>query len=216
MEGKNIIKDLEKLAKLYVKTTINDVRVEASEMFDKNFQREAFFNEKWARRKFNDDDTRNILTGTGALRKSIISKVEGNKIVFETTLPYASIHNEGGTITVTKGMKQHFWKMYLQIVGSTKPKEGQQPFAEKYQRKKNGKLRNNKKNRVLNAAAEFYKAMALKPIGSKIVIPKRQFIGNHPELEAAIEAIANKDLVKNLFANPDIPYYEAMNEAKRK
>lgn len=198
MEGKKTFKELEKLMKRYIETTINDVRVEATEMFDKNFQREAFFNEKWARRKFNDDDTRNILTGTGALRKSIISKVEGNKIIFETTLPYANIHNEGGTITVTKGMKQHFWKMYLQIVGSTKPKEGQTPFAEKFQRTKKGKLRNNKKNRTLNAAAEFYKAMALKPVGSKIVIPKRQFIGNHPELEAAIEEIANKNAIEIL------------------
>lgn len=196
MECKNIIKDLEKLVKQYIDLIISDIRVEASEMFDKNFQREAFFNEKWARRKFNDDDTRNILTGTGALRKSIISKVEGNKIVFETTLPYASIHNEGGTITVTKGMKQHFWKMYLQIVGSKKAKEGQKPFAERLQRKKKGTLRNNKKNRTLTAAAEFYRAMALKPIGSKIVMPKRQFIGTHPELEAAIFEIAEKNAIK--------------------
>ena len=196
MEGEKIFKEFEKMVKEYIEATIKDVRVEATEMFDKNFQREAFFNEKWARRKFNDDDTRNILTGTGALRKSIHSKVEGTKIIFETTLPYASIHNEGGTITVTKGMKQHFWKMYLQIVGSKKPKEGQKPFAEKFQRKKNGTKRNNKKNRALNAAAEFYKSMALKPIGSKIVIPKRQFIGNHPELEAAIQEIANKNAIE--------------------
>lgn len=196
MATEKVIKDLEKVVKQYLEDTINDVRVEAAEMFDKNFQREAFFNEKWARRKFNDDDTRNILTGTGALRKSIISKVEGNKIIFETTLPYASIHNEGGTITVTKGMKQHFWKMYLQVVGSNKPKEGQKPFAERLQRKKKGTLRNNSKNRTLTAAAEFYRAMALKPIGSKIVIPKRQFIGNHPELEAAILEIAEKNAIR--------------------
>lgn len=196
MEGKKIFKELEKMVKDYVETTIKDVRVEATEMFDKNFQREAFFNEKWARRKFNNDDTRNILTGTGALRKSILSKVEGNKIIFETTLPYASIHNEGGTITVTVGMKKHFWKMYLQIVGSKKPKNGQQPFSEAFQRTKKGTLRKNKKNRTLNAAAQFYKAMALKPVGSKIVIPKRQFIGNHPELEAAIQEIANKNAIE--------------------
>lgn len=200
MEGKNVIKELEKAVKQYLEDTINDVLVEAAEMFDKNFQRQAFFNEKWARRKFNDDDTRNILTGTGALRKSIISKVEGNKIIFETTLPYASIHNEGGTITVTKGMKQHFWKMYLQVVGSSKQQEGKKPFNGGLQRTKKGKLRNNRKNRTLTAAAEFYRAMALKPIGSKIVIPKRQFIGNHPELEAAISEIAQSNKIK-IFNN---------------
>lgn len=118
MEGEKIFKDLEKQIQQYITNTINDVRVEAAEMFNKNFQREAFFNEKWAWRKFNDDDTRNILTGTGALRKSIISKVEGNKIIFETTLLYASIHNESGTITVTVGMKKHFWLMYMQVMGS--------------------------------------------------------------------------------------------------
>ena len=196
MEGEKIFKEFEKMVKEYIELTIQDVRVEATEMFDKNFQREAFFNEKWARRKFNDDDTRNILTGTGSLRKSIHSKVEGTKIIFETTLPYANIHNEGGTITVTVGMKKHFWKMYLQIVGSKKPKNGTQPFSEAFQRTKKGKFRNNKKNRTLNAAAQFYKAMALKPIGSKIVIPKRQFIGNHPELEAAIQEIANKNAIE--------------------
>lgn len=122
MDSKNIIKDLEKLVKQYIDLTISDIRVEATEMFDKNFQREAFFNEKWARRKFNDDDTKNILTGTGALRKSIISKVEGNKVVIETTLPYASIHNEGGTITVTVGMKGYYCSKYLNIVSTSKPK----------------------------------------------------------------------------------------------
>ena len=196
MEGEKALKELEKLIKKYIDTTIKDIRVEATEMFDKNFQREAFFNEKWARRKFNDDDSKNILTGTGALRKSIISKVEGNKIIFETTLPYASIHNEGGTITVTVGMKKHFWKMYLQIVGSKKTKEGKKPFNESFQRTKKGALRNNKKNRTLSTVAEFYKAMALKPVGSKIVIPKRQFIGNHPELEQAIEEIARKNMIE--------------------
>ena len=196
MDSKNIIKDLEKLVKQYIDLTISDIRVEATEMFDKNFQREAFFNEKWARRKFNDDDSKNILTGTGALRKSIISKVEDNKIIFETTLPYANIHNEGGTITVTVGMKKHFWKMYLQIVGSSKTKDGKKPFNEAFQRTKKGTLRNNKKNRTLSAVAEFYRAMALKPVGSKIVIPKRQFIGNHPELEQAIEEIARKNRIE--------------------
>lgn len=195
MEGEKIFNDIEKMVKQYIDDTIRDVRVKATEMFDRNFQREAFFNEKWARRKFNDDNSRNVLTGTGALRKSIISKVEGNKIIFETTLPYANIHNEGGAITVTVGMKKHFWKMYMQIVGSQKT-DGKQPFNGKLQRTKKGEPRNNKKNRTLTAAAQFYRAMALKPVGSKIVIPKRQFIGNHPELEAAIQEIANKNAIE--------------------
>lgn len=195
MEGEKIFNDIEKMVKQYIEDTISDVRVKAAEMFDRNFQRESFFNEKWARRKFNDDDSKNILTGTGALRKSIINKVEGNKIIFETTLPYASIHNEGGTITVTARMKSYFWKMYMQIMGS-RNSNGKQPFNSQLQRSQKGELRNNKKNRELTAAAQFYRAMALKPVGSKIVIPKRQFIGNHQELEAAIKEIANNNAIE--------------------
>ena len=196
MDSKNVINDVEKLVKEYISVTMEDIRVEVKSEFDRNFQREAFFNEKWARRKFNDDDTRNILTRTSALRQSITNRIEGNKIIFETTLPYAAIHNEGGTITVTKGMKQHFWKMYIGIMGSKKPKNGQQPFNDRFQRKKSGKLRENKKNRELTAAAAFYKAMALKPVGSRIVIPKRRFIGNHPMLDKAIIKIAEKNAIK--------------------
>lgn len=196
MTSEKTIKELEKMVKQYVRMTLKDVRVEAKEEFDKNFQREAFFNEKWARRKFSDDETRNILTGTGALRQSITNKVEGNKIIFETTLPYASIHNEGGTITVTSRMKGYFWWQYINIMGSGKMKGDNNPFNGKLQRTKKGKLRNNKKNRALTAVAEFYRAMALKPVGSKIVIPKRQFIGTHPQLEKAFMEIAENNALK--------------------
>ena len=48
----------------------------------------------------------------------------------------------------------------------------------------------------LTTTAQFYRGMALKPVGSKIVIPKRQFIGNHPELELAIEEIARKNMIE--------------------
>lgn len=196
MEGKNVIKELERLVKEYISLTLQDIRVEAAEEFDMNFQRQAFFNEKWARRKFNDDETRNILTGTGALRQSIIGQVEDDRVVFETTLPYASIHNEGGTITVTARMKGYFWRQYLNIVGTGKTKAENAPFNGKLQRRKNGKMRQNTKNRTLTAAAAFYRAMALKPVGSKIMIPKRQFIGMHPELERAILEITEKNAIK--------------------
>ena len=38
MEGEKILKDLEKQVKQFLTDTINDVRVEAAEMLDKNFQ----------------------------------------------------------------------------------------------------------------------------------------------------------------------------------
>jgi phage gpG-like protein len=194
MEGEKIIKDLEKLVKQYIDLTISDIRVEASEMFDKNFQREAFFNEKWARRKFNDDDTRNILTKNGTLRTSILSKVEGNKIVFETTVPYAAIHNEGGTIVVTHKMKMFFRAKCYEALGLKRKSKAN--LERKKRVLSDGGFYAWTQKMKLTKEAEFWRAMALKPIGSKIVIPKRQFIGTHPELEAAIFEIAEKNAIK--------------------
>lgn len=48
--------------------------------------------------------------------------------------------------------------------------------------------------------AKFFKAMALKPVGSKIKIPKRQFMGNSRTLMKILEqkqiGIRNKELIK--------------------
>ena len=180
--------DLQKLINDFIRKTMKDIQIEAADEFDRNFEREAFFNKAWARRKFNDDTSRGLLVQTGALRQSITSRLEDHSIVFETTLPYASIHNEGGTITVTRKMKKYFWWKYQTIVGTKA-----NGFSGQLQRKKNGEYRNNKRNRELTEEAKFFKAMALKKVGSKIVIPKRQFIGHHPDLEKLLKEIAEKN-----------------------
>lgn len=178
----------------FIDRTLRDVRVELLDEFDKNFEREAFFNERWARRKYHDDRSRGLLVRTGTLRRSLRAEVTPRRSVrFFTDVPYAAIHNEGGTITVTRRMKNYFWVQYMTIVGS---KDG--TFAPKLQRKKDGTLRNNKRNRKLSNEAAFYKAMALKPVGSKIVIPKRQFIGRHAEVERILREIAETNM-KQIF-----------------
>ena len=35
-----------------IRNILQDVRVELSDEFDRNFERQAFFNEKWQRRRF--------------------------------------------------------------------------------------------------------------------------------------------------------------------
>ena len=45
------------------------------------------------------------------------------------------------------------------------------------QKRKNGELRQNKANERLSTMASFYKSMALKKVGSRIRIPKRQYMG---------------------------------------
>lgn len=194
---------LQKRIDRYISKTLKDIKVEAADEFDRNFNRQAFFNEKWARRKYNDDESRGLLVQSGTLRRSIVAKVtDRDSVLFQSAVPYAKIHNEGGTITVTSRMKKYFWWKYITIVGSKRPKAGiATTYSERFQRKKNGELRNNRRNRELTEEAKFYKYMALKKTGSKITIPKRQFIGNHPDLEKLLKAIAEKNAIEIFSSN---------------
>jgi len=56
-------------------------------------------------RKFSD---------TGALLRSI--KVEAGKIniIFKSTVPYANIQDNGGTMTVTEKQRKRFWALFYQ------------------------------------------------------------------------------------------------------
>ena len=190
-KSNQVTRDLQRRVNQLIKETLKDIRTEALDEFDRNFEREAFFNDKWARRKYNDDESRGLLVTTGNLRRSITGRItDRDSVVIETTEPYAQIHNEGGTITVTRKMKKYFWWKYITITGSKRMKAGiPVTYSERFSRKKDGTLRNTKRNRALSEEAEFYRRMALKKAGSKITIPKRQFIGKHPDLEKLLKEI---------------------------
>lgn len=81
-----------------------DMRVELSEEFDKNFERKAFFTDKWKKRA-NPNAKGTLLMVSGTMRRSIKSEVRENGVRFSSAVPYASIHNEGGT--GTKSVKAH-------------------------------------------------------------------------------------------------------------
>ena len=99
---------------------------------------------------------------SGNLMRSIKKETETNKkVVVIADSDYAKIHNEGGYITVTEAMKAHFWKRFYELGG--------------------GKGRAKKK-------AMYCRGMALKKVGSKIKIPKRQFMGNSKELLRILES----------------------------
>lgn len=199
-QNSNIIKELEQKTRRLIRLTLKDISVELGDEFDRNFEREAFFNEKWARRKFNDDESRGLLSREGTLRRTIKDEasVTDRSVIFTSSVPYAAIHNEGGTITVTRKMKKYFWYRYMLIMGSKRSRPDKSKFTEKLQRKKSGELRDNQKNRELTEEAKFCKIMALKKVGSKIVIPKRRFIGMHPEVERIIREITDTN-IKEIF-----------------
>lgn len=160
---------------------LRDVQVELGDEFDQNFERQGFFSQAWERRKSPTRPGGHILVDTGGLRQSIRSEIRDSSIVFRTDHPAAAIHNEGGEIVVTAKMKRFFWYKYYSATGS-------------FGRKKDGSRRNDKRTLQLSSEADFWKAMALMRVGSKIRIPQRKFLGTSPEVEAAVRHIIEENL----------------------
>lgn len=165
-----------------VNNILRDVQVELRDEFDRNFSRQGFFGEQWARRKSPLAKAGSaILTGTGALRRSITSRISGNSLTFSSDLPYAALHNEGGEIRVTPRMRRFFWAKYYAARGS-------------FGYRKDGRKRQNKRNAYLTEEAAFWRSMALKPVGSSIRMPRRQFLGTHPKLEQLVREIIEENV----------------------
>lgn len=98
----------EDFKKEVIDRSLEDIKVEFDEEFDRNFERTAFFDEKqWPERKF-DDGVGSLMQRTGGLRGSIRSRKRRDELVYSSSKPYARIHNEGGEIKVTKKMKGTF------------------------------------------------------------------------------------------------------------
>lgn len=166
-----------------LKRILDDIRVEMTDEFDQNFERQSFFGEAWQRRKSPIRQGGHILVDTGRLRRSIQSRTTENSITFFTEEPYAAIHNEGGEIVVTTKMKRYFWHKYYETVGS-------------FDRKKDGSRSNNKRTVQLSEEAEFWKFMALKKAGTIIKIPRRRFLGTSPEVEKAVREIIEENITE--------------------
>jgi len=139
---------------------LNDIKIELHDEFDRNFERKAFFNTGWKPAIKNPIGS--LMMRTGALRSSLRPEIVDNSAIkWESSLPYADLHNSGGIITVTQKMKVFFWYRYKLATGGN--------------------------NKNLNAESRFWKAMALKRVGSKIEIPQRQFIGDHPQVQKTVK-----------------------------
>lgn len=159
------------------KNIIRDVKVELSEEFDRNFERKGFFDKPWPETK-SLKSKGSLMMRSGALRRGNQSQVKGETIEFTNSTPYAKIHNEGGTITVTAKMIGFFWAMYYKSGGAAGKASG-------------------KRKALLSIEAQYWKSLALQKVGKKINIPKRQWIGDHPMVRNAIEMVMN-DHLKNV------------------
>ena len=162
--------NIDQLAAQAIRQSLSDIATEVGHEFKENFRRQAFFSQAWPRRKAKIREG-SLLIDTGTLRNSIIAQVQGDNVVFTSSEPYAQIHNDGGTIVVTTRMKRYFWAKFNQ---------------ENHGWSKSGS--------DLSTKAEFYKAMAMKRVGSKITIPKRQFIGWSDEVQQLVMQIVRTNL----------------------
>lgn len=172
---------MDKNTKSIIRRILSDIRVELGDEFDRNFERQAFFNDAWVRRKSPTRPGGTILVDTGTLRRSVRSRTTDDSITFYTDLPYAAIHNDGGEIVVTEKMKRFFWHKYYEATGS-------------FGREKNGERRNDKRTRQLSTEADFWRFMALKRAGTTIRIPRRRFLGTGPEVERIVREIIEENL----------------------
>ncbi len=161
----------------FISNIVRDIKVDITDEFDMNFRRKAFFDKPWKPTK-QVNSRGSLMMRSGNLRNSISSKIQGTDISFSSSLPYASIHNEGGTITVTAKMKRFFWAMFYKSSGAI-GKGGSQ------------------RNQRLSVEAQQWKNMALMKVGQKMKVDRRQFIGWHPVVDKRIKTIFD-DHVKDI------------------
>lgn len=131
-----------------------DARVKLTEMFDRNFERQGFFGQRWKPTKVSKVNARgagSILIVTGNMRGSIRSMVRGMAVVFSSNLPYTALHNEGGNFSVN--VRTH--------------------------------------SRTVKKSGKSYE---VRQHSRKVNMPRRQFIGDHQEVQKALGEIVNKNL----------------------
>lgn len=168
--------------KYLVRNIVEDVAVDLTQAFDRNFERKAFFDKPWKDTNY-PNSKGSLMLRSEKLRKSIKHVHNKRSVSWTSSLPYASIHNEGGEITVTQKMKSFFWAMHYKNAKAIKVL-------------KSGKVSKSKRNQRLSQEAQKWKALALLKVGAKIKIKQRQFIGWHPEVDRRIKKIVDNNLTK--------------------
>lgn len=174
MSAKQQIPDFEAMAAEFFKGLSPQLADMAKNFFKDSFVKEGFTDSSfipWVKRL--DDQTwghaHKILSKSESLRDSIIV-AEASKdrigIAAGAGLPYAALHNNGGTIVVkiTPKMRKFYWYIYLSLTKHYSKNSRPPDHIEKWKR-----MALTKKNEMV------------------IKMPKRQFIGNSQELLKQID-----------------------------
>lgn len=162
----------------------------AKDHFQENFRKGGFVNnglQQWPKSKRQLSGTSSaaaqygpLLSGRNHLFSSMKYTPSDYRVKVANEVPYAAIHNEGGTVkpTVTPEMRRFAWAMFYKASGKKKGKRG--PMLN-------------------NPDAERWKALALtKKSKLTVKMPKRQFLGESAELRKSINDKIGKELSKIL------------------
>ncbi|MBW4755811.1 phage virion morphogenesis protein [Prevotella melaninogenica] len=186
-------RDLDKLMRRQLPIKVGRM---AKDHYQENFRQGGFVNrglQKWpATRRQQSGATSAaasygpLLSGRNHLFSSIKYMPGDYRVTVSNDLPYAAIHNQGGTIstTVTPKMRRFAWYMYYNT--SERPPKGQK-----------GK----KKSSAQSASpqAEFWRNLALtRKQKLTVKIPKRQFIGKSEELTKSINEKIEQEIINIL------------------
>lgn len=184
--------------------SLEDIKVDLDEEFDRNFERRAFFDEKpWPERQF-DDGYGTLMQRTGGLRGSVRSRRRKDELVYSSSKPYARIHNEGGEIKVTRKMKRFFLSKYLDAANYKKSAKQGKKRPQITDKRLQGWLAREGETKELSDKAEFWRRMALKKVGSVIKIPERRYIGHGRATDRIIRDIVAGNMEEYLKQHPII------------
>lgn len=79
-------------------------------------------------------------------------------------------------------MRRFFWAMHYRASGQVR-------------KTRTGNESRSKRNQAFNAEAEFWRCMALKRVGSWIVMPRRHFMGNDDQaMQRKVQKVINNEL----------------------
>ncbi len=175
------VNDLNRLTNRVLPVKVGRAVVESTRQ---NFRQGGFYGRKWKdpmRHTIGFDGVDGqygpLLSRQNHLMSSTDYIPSPGKVTIQNTAEYAQIHNEGGHIPVTVKMKRFFWAKYYE----------KGLVSQLYDRGKGKRMR--QKSDAFAGEAGFWKGMALKKVGSKIKIPKRQFLGTSPEVDRMVNNI---------------------------
>jgi phage gpG-like protein len=191
-QNKFNLKGAEKKARKALENAVVEIGNTAKNFFVENFRKQGFDDkpvEKWEARKKKtyrtksgkvvDDTTRAILVKTGDLRRSIIRVPNRSalNVKIQTDLPYAKIHNDGGTIN-REGFKGLMY--YREVATNLATRKTQKRFA---------RTTGMKSRRATHA-------MEINVGAYTINMPKRQFMGDSYNLNEQVKKVIVKRLDK--------------------